>query len=135
MLPVPDPAAPADDGNARPGVVAATPGDDAVRLVVGSARTVRQDQGTRALRHHGLLLQAVQHVQVHGVGLGGRGEGQHQDHARSTAGMSPHHLPPPGLPGPESEVLLSVLHVEDGDVEEKFGVFCSLGLAGAVIMH
>ena len=122
-LPVPNPAAPADDGNAGPGVDAATPGNHSVRLVVSSGRAVREDEGPGALRHHGLLLQAVQHVQVHRVGLGGRGEGQHQDHSGPPAGMSPHHLPPPGLPGPESEVLLPVLHVEDGDVEEKLGVF------------
>ena len=122
---MPDPAAPADDGNAGPLIVSttATPGDDAVTLVPRTARTAGQQEGPRALRHHGLLLQAVQYVQVHGVGLGGRGEGQHQDHARSTTGMSPHHLPPPGLAAAESEVLLPVLHVEDGDVEEKFVVF------------
>ena len=120
---MPDPAAPADDGSAGPGVDAATPGDHPVSLVVSPARTVGQDQRTRALGHHGLLLQTVQHVQVHRVGLGGVGQGQHQDHSRSATGMSPHHLPPPGLTGPESEVLLPVLHVEDGDVEQKFGVF------------
>ena len=136
-VPVPDPAAPADDGNARPGVVAATPGDDAVRLVVSSARTVRQDQGTRALRHHGLLLQAVQHVQVHRVRLLGGRQGQHQDHSRSSIGVSPQHLPPPGLPGPHSEVLLCVLHVEDCHVEKKLRVTMARATrqAGPVIMH
>ena len=81
---------------------------------------MREDQRSRALRHHGLLLQAVQQVQVHRVGLGGRRESQDQDDTRPTIGMSPHHLPPPGLAAAESEVLLPVLHVEDGDVEEKF---------------
>lgn len=134
-VPVPDPAAPADDGDSCPGVVAATPGDHAVCLVVSPASTVRQHQRPRALRHHRLLLQAVQGVQVHQVGLGRRGQGQHQDNSGPPAGMSPHRLPPPGLPGAQSEILLPVLHVEDGDVEQEFGVFGSLAQEGAVIMH
>ena len=136
-VPVPDSTAPANDCNARPVVMPAlpAPGDHPLHLVPGPAPAVRQEQRTRALGHHRLLLETVQHVQVHRVGLVGGREAQDQDHSRSAVRMSSHHLPPPGLPAPHREVLLRVLHVEDRHVEEKLRVTGAVSQAGPVIMN